>query len=39
VVEVPDRPLTYEEQLNLRTVLGSGNRNVKLVQKKGGDEE
>ena len=30
-VEIPRRPLSFEEQLNLRSILDSGNENVKVV--------
>ena len=30
-VEIPSRPLCYEEELNLRSILESGNKNVKIV--------
>ena len=30
-VETPTRPLSYEEELNLRSILESGNGNVKVV--------
>ena len=35
-VEIPTRPLSYEEDLNLRSILESGNGNVRVV---GNDEE
>ena len=33
IVEIPSRPLCYEEQLNLRSILDSGNENVKVVSR------
>ena len=30
-VKIPTRPLSYEEELNLRSILESGNGNVKIV--------
>lgn len=33
-VEIPDRPLTFDEELNLRSIIESGNGNVRV---KGGD--
>ncbi len=35
-VEIPTRPLSYEEELNLRSILYSGNENVIVI---GNDEE
>lgn len=35
-VEIPIRPLNYEEELNLRSILESGNPNVIVI---GNDEE
>ena len=30
-VEIPARPLCYEEELNLKSILDSGNENVRVV--------
>ena len=30
-VEIPTRPLNYEEELNLRSILESGNENVTIT--------
>ena len=30
-VEIPSRSLSYEEQLNLRSILESGNENVRIT--------
>ena len=31
-VEIPSRPLSYAEELNLRSILTSGNENVRIKE-------